>query len=116
MIARAPELVGRQSLVAQVRELTDVRRSDAVVPQLDQRRQRPEPVAERAHLAQIGGLHAVLTGANELRGLRLRVALLVQLVQERVPDVVPRQLVLLAAPSAGRSRASPAPRGNSDPA
>ena len=74
-----------------------------MVPQLDQWRQRAEPVAERAHVAQIGGVHAVLTGANELGGLRLRVTLLVQLVQERVPDVVPRHLVLLARRRPGKA-------------
>ena len=38
----------------------------------------------------------MLTGANELGGLWLAVALLVQLVDQREPDVVARHLVLLA--------------------
>ncbi len=65
--------------------------------------QRAEPVAERAHLAQIGGIHAVLTGANQLGESRLRIPLLGQLVQEREPDVVPRHLVLLAGRRPGKA-------------
>jgi hypothetical protein len=38
----------------------------------------------------------MLTGANELRDLRLLISLPAQFVQKRVPDVVPRHLVLLA--------------------
>ena len=96
VIARAAQLVGGQPLVAQFGKLADVGGRDPVVPQRDQRLERAETIPERAHLAQVGRLHAVLTGAHELGGLRLGVALLVQLVDKRVSDVVPRHLVLLA--------------------
>ncbi len=66
-----------------------------MISQLDQWLERAKTIPERTHLAQVGELHTVLTGANEVGGLRLRVALGVQFVHERVPDVVPRQLVLL---------------------
>ena len=95
VVARPSHLVGRQTLVSERRKLANVLGCHAVVPQLDERRQRPEPVAQCSHLLQIGELHAMLTRANELGGLRLCVTLPVELVDKRVADIVPSQLVLL---------------------
>ena len=74
-----------------------------MVPELDQWRQRAEAVAKNGHVAQIVELHAVLTGPNKFCDRRFAVALLVELVEKGVADIVPGQLILLERRRPGKA-------------
>ena len=103
MVARLADGVWGEPFVAEIAELADVFRRDAMVAKRDEWIERSETIAERSHLAEVGWTHTVLTGSHEVGSLGLRVSLGVELVKKRVADIEPGELVLLGGRRLGEA-------------